>query len=286
MNRILLSFATLLVGATLVATDAEAARFGGGRSSGMQRNYTAPPASAPARQAVQPAQAQPPAAAPASGLSRWMPMLGGLALGGLIGSMFGGGLGGGLGGVLVIALIAFGAFLLVRILKRPRVPIARPMQFADIGSETTRIPVQDVGAGTPSSVPAAGNFPAGFDVEGFLRAARMNFVRLQVANDSGDVQAIREVVTPGMFDELSKDIRARGAQPQTTDIVSVDADLLEVAPAGTTYYASVRFSGMVREEPGTPPKSFNEVWNLAKPADGSTGWLLAGIQQESPSSQT
>jgi predicted lipid-binding transport protein (Tim44 family) len=41
----------------------------------------------------------------------------------------------------------------------------------------------------------------------------------------------------------------------------------------------VRFSGMVRETPGTQPVGFEEVWNLVKPADGSSGWLLAGIQQ-------
>ena len=27
------------------------------------------------------------------------------------------------------------------------------------------------------------------------------------------------------------------------------------------------------------PVQFTEVWNLVKPADGSSGWLLAGIQQ-------
>jgi predicted lipid-binding transport protein (Tim44 family) len=41
----------------------------------------------------------------------------------------------------------------------------------------------------------------------------------------------------------------------------------------------VHFSGLLRETPGTPPVGFEEVWNLVKPADGSSGWLLAGIQQ-------
>jgi predicted lipid-binding transport protein (Tim44 family) len=35
----------------------------------------------------------------------------------------------------------------------------------------------------------------------------------------------------------------------------------------------------VREVPGAVPVDFAEVWNLVKPADGSSGWLLAGIQQ-------
>ena len=83
-----------------------------------------------------------------------------------------------------------------------------------------------------------------------------------------------------MFDELSKDLRERAMHKQTTDVVSVDADLLEVVREGDTHYAGVRFAGLVREEPGTPPQSFSEVWTLVKPGDGSAGWLLAGIQQE------
>jgi predicted lipid-binding transport protein (Tim44 family) len=62
-------------------------------------------------------------------------------------------------------------------------------------------------------------------------------------------------------------------------VVALNADLLEVTAEGDKYWASVRFSGMIREAPGTAPGGFEEVWNLVKPADGSSGWLLAGIQQ-------
>jgi len=36
---------------------------------------------------------------------------------------------------------------------------------------------------------------------------------------------------------------------------------------------------MVRETPGSAPVDFEEVWNLGKSIDGSSGWLPAGIQQ-------
>jgi predicted lipid-binding transport protein (Tim44 family) len=61
--------------------------------------------------------------------------------------------------------------------------------------------------------------------------------------------------------------------------MTLNADLLELATDKGRHWASVRFSGMVRETPGTEPVGFEEVWNLVKPLDGSTGWLLAGIQQ-------
>ena len=78
-----------------------------------------------------------------------------------------------------------------------------------------------------------------------------------------------------MFDALRGD-----AHPgQHTDVVSLNADLLELATEKDRHWASVRFSGMMRETPGTEPVGFAEVWNLVKPVDGSSGWLLAGIQQ-------
>ena len=62
-------------------------------------------------------------------------------------------------------------------------------------------------------------------------------------------------------------------------VEGLDAELLEVVTEGPQHWASVRFTGTVREAPGAAPETFSEVWNLVKPADGSSGWLLAGIQQ-------
>ena len=121
--------------------------------------------------------------------------------------------------------------------------------------------------------------PAGFDAAGFLRGAKMNFVRLQMANDAGDVEQLREFTTPEMFEALAADLRTRAGTPQQTEVTGLEADVLEVATEGDRHWASVRFSGMVREHPGAQAEPFQEIWNLAKPADGSTGWLLAGIQQ-------
>ncbi len=288
MSKWLLAVSILVLGGAIVATDAEAKRTGGGRSTGVQRSQTTPPASTPAKPAQQqaaPNQAAQPA--PASGLSRWMPMLGGLALGGLLGSMFGG-FGGGLGGILLVALLAIGAVLVFRAFARRRAEEApRPLQFAGMGNSPVSAmpPGQAAGlsAAAPAAVPAPAasqRVPVGFDVAGFLRGAKMNFVKLQVANDLGNLDEIREFTTPEMFDVLQRDVVERqGQAPQQTDIVNLDGELLEVATEGDKHWASVRFSGMARETPGTPPASFEEVWNLVKPSDGSTGWLLAGIQQ-------
>ena len=278
MGKWLLALCVLIVGSALIITEADAKRVGGSRSVGTQRSVTnTPPASTPARpaQQQQAAAAQQPAP---SGLSRWMPMLGGLALGGLLGSMFGGGFGG-LGSVLLIALLAVAAVVAFRAFARKREEGApQPMQMAGMSGERVLAPMPLQAAGLESP-PATASVPPGFDSAGFLRAAKLNFVKLQVANDQGRLDEIREFTTQEMFDELRKDVAERPRPDQQTDVVNLSADLLEVATESDKHWASVRFSGMVRETPGAAPEGFEEVWNLVKPADGSSGWLLAGIQQ-------
>lgn len=269
MGKWLLAIWVAIMGASLVATEADAKRLGGGRSVGAQRNVTPAPAK-PAQQAAP--QQQPQSAQPAQQGSRWGMLggiLGGLALGGLLGYLFGGN---GLLGLVLLALLAVGAVLAIRAFARRGSEQPRPMQLAGMNEQTMAPPPQ------PASVPAAATagVPAGFDTTGFLRAAKMNFIKLQVANDSGRLDEIREFTTREMFDELRAD--AQGAH-QPTDVVALNADLLELATERDQHWASVRFSGMVRETPGTEPVGFEEVWNLVKPADGSSGWLLAGIQQ-------
>ena len=64
-----------------------------------------------------------------------------------------------------------------------------------------------------------------------------------------------------------------------TEVVTLAAEVLEVVTEGDRHWASVRFTGTLREGGGATPAPFDEVWNLSKPVDGKTGWLLAGIQQ-------
>jgi len=66
-----------------------------------------------------------------------------------------------------------------------------------------------------------------------------------------------------------------------TDVVSLDARLLELVTESGMHWASIRFSGLIREEAGAAPQAFEEVWNLQKPERGDAGWMLAGIQQVS-----
>jgi predicted lipid-binding transport protein (Tim44 family) len=122
--------------------------------------------------------------------------------------------------------------------------------------------------------------PAEFDSAAFLREAKLNFIRLQDANDRGDLSTLREVTTGGMFEAILADLQPQQRRAQHTDVVNLDANLLEVATQGGKQCVSVRFYGTVREDGGEAAR-FQEVWHLQKPVSGGSGWVLAGIQQVS-----
>jgi predicted lipid-binding transport protein (Tim44 family) len=123
--------------------------------------------------------------------------------------------------------------------------------------------------------------PAGFDSEGFLKAAKANFITLQAAWDRSDIASLRAMMTDGMLDEIKSQLSERethtGDAPNRTDVVMIEARLLGIEELPTEYMASVEFSGMIREEPSAGPSPFREVWNMTKPRNGG-GWLVAGVQ--------
>ncbi|MGJ7489256.1 Tim44 domain-containing protein [Variovorax sp. ZT4R33] len=124
--------------------------------------------------------------------------------------------------------------------------------------------------------------PAGFDADGFLTAAKRNFVTLQDAWDRSDLDALRLMMTDAMLGEIRSQLAERethtGGQPNKTDVVMLDAQLLGIEELPDAYMASVEFSGMIREDASAGPRPFREVWNMTKPVSGAGGWLVAGVQ--------
>jgi len=305
---------TLIIAAALMATTAwlgadlaEAKRMGGGRSMGAQRQATpqAAPATPNAPSAAPAAPASPAmgaaskagAAAPAAaGASRWLGPIAGLAAGlGLAALMSHLGLSEAFGSFLLIALVVVAGIFLVRMLMRSKTaqPNRSPLQYA--GNAPGRVepampsagrsfePV--MGGAAPAAAAAssvtmipASRFPAGFNPAPFIEQAKVQFRSLQDAYDRGDTTSLSEVMTPEMYAEVSRDIEARGSHA-ATEITRLDAEILEATTEGRQHWMSVRFTGLLREDGTVLPKEFAETWNLVKPTDDSSGWLLAGIQQ-------
>jgi predicted lipid-binding transport protein (Tim44 family) len=275
MKRFLLVLTIALSSITLLAANAEAKRMGGGGSFGKQRTMSPQqtqkaPTAAPA--------AAPSAAAPAAG-NKWMGPLAGLAIGAGLGALFAGGLGGlggGFGGILMMLALAALAFFLFSKFRKQQQPA---MQYAGQGAPFSQPETQAYSGGGSVATPAVKNIPADFPVEAFLRSAKMSFIRLQAANDRKDLNDIREYTTPEMFAEISMQLQERGNAAQTTDVSTLNADLLEVVTENNHAIASVRMTGQISENKGAA-ESFDEIWHVQKNLqDDKAVWLLSGIQQ-------
>ena len=295
MKNFALMAAALVLGFTLSIGDAEAKRLGGGSSSGMQRQSvtpTAPPSAA--KQAPTAA----PAAAPAAQPKRsWMGPLAGLAAGlGLAALASHFGFGEGLANMMMIGLLVMAVVMVIGFFMRKKAAAAQQagaggLQYAGAGADYGRnapskpdfLPsgtaVPGMAAAAATAATNGNSIPADFDVEGFARNAKVNFIRLQAANDAGNLDDIREFTTPEMFAEIKMGMGERGAAKQETDVVQLNAEVLDVAEEASRYVVSVRFHGLIREEKAGPTEPFDEIWNMTKPTDGSRGWTLAGIQQ-------
>ena len=124
--------------------------------------------------------------------------------------------------------------------------------------------------------------PEGFDSVNFIEAAKRNFITLQDAWDRADMGSLKAMMTDGMLSEIKSQLAEREAnfpgQPNKTEVVKLDAQLLGIEELPEVYMASVEFNGVIREDPETAPSPFREVWNMTKPRNGNSGWLVAGVQ--------
>jgi predicted lipid-binding transport protein (Tim44 family) len=281
---------------TLTPFDAQAKRVGGSRNIGRQSQMAPSQPATPAgpaqhTQQTQPAQrgAAAPAAAPGN---RWMGPLAGLAAGlGIAALLSHFGLGAGfaqlLSNVLLIGLVVFAGVALFRFIARKRRPeLAYPQSVqSQPGSDFSRSSQYTAQSAQAYASPVVmngsqpGNIPADFDHETFLRMAKVSFVRLQAAWDKVDQGDLFEFTTPGMFAELKMDLETRGDQPNRTDVVELNAELLGVDTQGIEQVSSVRFHGLMRETENAPASPFQEVWNFVRATSGEQSWRLAGIQQ-------
>ena len=302
MKRILLSLFMALLSQSFAATSVEAKRLGGGLTSGMKRQ-TPPPQPAqpvPAKPAAAPATAGAAAAAPAAAPKRsWMGPIAGLAAGlGLAALMSHLGLGDEMASILTMVLVGVAVLLLVRVLMQRFGPGAasrnQRMQLAPAGASPfgNNAPAFGSGSGSSSAAPvdtepklaavpanAAHTLPEGFDAPAFERIAKLIFIRMQAANDAANLDDLRQFATPEMFATFRLELQDRKASTQQTDVVQLNAQVLDFAQEADRQIVSVRFHGLIREEKDSPTTSFDEIWHLVKPNDGSREWAIAGIAQ-------
>jgi len=304
---------SLAVGATMsmAPLDAEAKRLGGGKSAGMQRQAPpAKPADSPNATPAQPAQPSNAAApatagagAAAAGKRSWMGPIAGIAAGlGIAALMSHLGMGEAFGNFLTVLLLAGVAFFVIRWLMGrmggksntgPQLAgagagagAAAPTRQIDLrpkqGAETMQRATVEPAATAPTQPTAAAAVaarPDGFDAEAFERIAKMIFIRLQAANDSADLNDLRNFTTPELFASLRLDLQERQDKAQQTDVLQLEAKVVDTAQEDGQWIATVRFRGLIREQSESAAEPFDELWHLVRPLDNSREWAIAGITQ-------
>ncbi len=121
--------------------------------------------------------------------------------------------------------------------------------------------------------------PPGFDEAEFLQGAKAAYARLQASWDARDMEDIRQFTTGAVFSEISAQAQADPG-PSRTEVLMVEARLLEARTEGPATLATVYFDALLRETRGGGTEQVREVWHFRRQDDTAGGmWLLDGIQQ-------
>ena len=267
----------LSVGLTTMSFEAEAKRLGGGKSFGSAPSHQA--RQTPAQQSAAPATAgRQPAAA--SGASRWLGPLAGLAAGGLLASMF---MGDGFEGLQIMDMLIFGliAFLLFRFLAArrqqasPATANGAPMQ-----REMPAAPASIFGGSSAAAaIKPVINAPAWFNEQSFINTGREHFLSLQQHWDANEMDKIGEFVTPQLLEFLSRERADLGDGFQSTYVDNLDVQLDGVDDLSDKTVATLTFTGVAKTSRFDQGEAFSESWRLERAIGDNQPWLVAGIRQ-------
>jgi predicted lipid-binding transport protein (Tim44 family) len=318
--RRILPVAVFGLALSLATMDAAEARRGGGFGSRGARTFqvprstqTAPTQARPIERSMTPQGQQPRQATTANSsaaaaqqrpsfLRRWGgPLLGGLALGGLVGMLMGHGFGGAagmMGMLLQLGILALGAMLVMRLFRGRQQPQAvdAPMAMRTAGPQP--FPSQYIPplqAAVPSSA-GAGQRPGdeiGIGDRDF-DAFEKRLQELQQAFAAEDFAALREVCTPEIVSYLSEELGQNavcGRRNEVSQTTLVSGDLAEAWREDDTDYATVamryssidvmrdRQSGKVVEGDPEHPTETTEVWTFSRQGGPWGGqWKVSAIQ--------
>ncbi len=321
----MVSIVVSVMATVAIMEDADARRLGGGRSFGGKSTFSSPfKRTTPSRQAAKPVdpaqQKNAQLRQSFAGRGGMMGMLGGLALGGLLGALF---FGGAFENINFFDILLFAgiAFLLYKLFAARKRRVTHRQTKATSGGaaaaatqggydatvhQQASVTPQDaapprrgfdtdllfknkpgpVGSGQgPGYRPTlTGERPAGFDESEFMTGAKRAYRLLQESWDHGDLTNIRTLTTDAVYREIEHQFNERHGENRT-EILKLNAELLEVQAVKGRWEAAVLFDARLREIDQTGgssqrPHEVQEVWHFIRQADSNTPtWYLNGIQQ-------
>ncbi|KGP64204.1 membrane protein [Legionella norrlandica] len=267
MRTLLSYFLIALLSFGLIINEAAAKRFGGGRSFGVQRSQSSLFSSNKTYNTSSIGQKV--------NKSRWGGMLGGLLVGGLLASLFmGHGLANGLISWLILGSIIFFIVSFLRRRMQPGMQSAQSGAFRQNPFQQFTQPFTN--NGNSNSFPFSQQ-ETNFDTDNFIRNAKITFIRLQAAYDQKNLHDLQTFTVPEVFAEIKMQLDERGDAPNQTEVISLDAKLLDVSKQSRSTIASVHFTGTIKENGEI--STLDEIWHFRQ-FDDNREWLVGGIQQE------
>lgn len=256
MKKLLILVFITLISLSFI-TEAQAKRFGGGRSFGATRSTSTLFSARTNRASFQ---------QPFSQAKRWLAPIMGFALGGMLAALF---MGHGLGqGILTWVILIAGIYLITQLIRKRNQPLTAPFQANHAPFEQYHHSQSPFMRQTNTSMDR-------FDEPAFLRQAKGTFLRLQAAYDSKNLSDIMQFTLPQIFAEVKLQLDERGNSQNVTEVVNLNAEIASYEPT----FISVRFNGLIKEEINEPAQAFTEIWHFQQD-EHSGQWKVAGIQQE------
>jgi predicted lipid-binding transport protein (Tim44 family) len=275
MQRFLSIALALCLGLTF-SLDADAKRFGGGKSWGAKPKH-----SQMQKQQAQPAAGQTTGKQPATAGAK--PgiggMLMGMAAGGLLASMFMGGAFEGLQimDILIFGLIAFVIFKLIAS-RRRQMPQAATAGGPAMQREAHNAN-QNIFGGSSAAARPVIQVPAWFNESSFLQAAEGHFNALQQHWDANEMHLIAEFVTPEMLTFLATERSSLGDAMQSTYIDDLTVQLDGLDEQSDLTVATITFHGVAKTSRFDQGEAFSESWRMERKNGDNQPWLIAGIRQ-------
>ena len=276
MQRFFSIALAMCLGLTLSLNADAGKRLGGGKSLGSAPSHQTTQMN---KQQAAPAPAATTAAAaarPASGASRWLGPLAGIAAGGLLASMF---MGDGFEGMQIFDILIFGllAFVIFKLIASRRRQ-AQPAMAGGAPYARESAPAAPIFGGA-SVARAPLQAPAWFNQERFIEQGREHFLALQQHWDANEMDKIAEFFTPQMTAFLTQERANLGDGFQSTYIDNLQVQLDGLDDQADKTIATLTFSGLAKTSRFDQGEAFSESWRLERAQGDNQPWLVAGIRQ-------
>ena len=247
--------------------DAEAKRFGGGRSIG-----SAPRMSAPSQNSFRPQQNFTRNQQRQGGFfSGFGGIFTGFLAGSLLGSLLSGhGFAAGSFGLFDLLIFGLLAYLLYRFFFRKTAPQYSSPNTTFFASQNTSSAWDNLAHDTEYTQQAPS-----FNVEEFLQGAKILFTRMQDSWAKRDIDDIARFTSQEVLREIQAQY-ATDPQPETIAVYSVHAELLSAEDFNQSTIADVLFRADIMEN--STRHTISEAWRFIRSPQSNNMWILHGIQ--------